>query len=41
MKSYTYSYKIRVRYSETDQMGYVYYGVYATYFEVTRVGRNS
>jgi acyl-CoA thioester hydrolase len=37
MKSYTYSYKIRVRYSETDQMGYVYYGVYATYFEVTRV----
>ena len=28
---------IRVRYSETDQMGYVYYGVYAQYFEVARV----
>lgn len=29
--------KIRVRYAETDQMGYVYYGNYATYFEVARV----
>lgn len=29
--------KIRVRYAETDQMRYVYYGVYATYFEVARV----
>ena len=29
--------QIRVRYSETDQMGYVYYGNYATYFEVARV----
>ena len=29
--------KIRVRYSETDRMGYVYYGHYATYFEVARV----
>ena len=28
---------IRVRYGETDQMGYVYYGVYAQYFEVGRV----
>jgi acyl-CoA thioester hydrolase len=28
---------VRVRYSETDQMGFVYYGVYATYFEVARV----
>ncbi len=28
--------KIRVRYSETDQMGYVYYGNYAQYFEVGR-----
>ena len=25
---------IRVRYGETDQMGYVYYGNYASYFEV-------
>ena len=29
--------KIRVRYAETDQMSYVYYGNYATYFEVARV----
>lgn len=28
---------IRVRYAETDQMGYVYYGNYAMYFEVGRV----
>jgi len=28
---------IRVRYGETDQMGYVYYGHYAMYFEVARV----
>lgn len=29
--------KVRVRYAETDQMGYVYYGNYAIYFEVARV----
>ncbi len=29
--------RIRVRYGETDQMGYVYYGDYAEYFEVGRV----
>jgi acyl-CoA thioester hydrolase len=29
--------KIRVRYAETDRMGYSYYGNYATYFEVARV----
>ena len=28
---------IRVRYGETDQMGYVYYGNYALYYEVGRV----
>lgn len=28
--------KIRVRYGETDQMGYLYYGHYALYFEVGR-----
>lgn len=28
---------IRTRYSEVDRMGYVYYGNYATYFEVARV----
>ena len=29
--------EIRVRYGETDQMGYCYYGNYAQYFEVGRV----
>ena len=29
--------QIRVRYSETDQMQYVYYGNYAMYYEVGRV----
>jgi acyl-CoA thioester hydrolase len=29
--------QIRVRYGETDRMGYVYYGNYASYFEVARV----
>lgn len=28
---------VRVRYAETDQMGYVYYGNYAQYYEVGRV----
>ena len=28
--------EIRVRYGETDQMGYVYYGKYAEYYEVGR-----
>jgi acyl-CoA thioester hydrolase len=27
---------IRVRYGETDKMGYLYYGHYAEYFEVSR-----
>ena len=27
---------VRVRYAETDKMGYVYYGIYAEYFEVGR-----
>ena len=29
--------KVRVRYAETDQMGYCYYGNYAQYYEVARV----
>jgi acyl-CoA thioester hydrolase len=29
--------QLRVRYGETDQMGYCYYGNYAEYFEVGRV----
>ena len=28
---------LRVRYGETDRMGFVYYGNYAEYFEVARV----
>ncbi|MBL4755594.1 MAG: acyl-CoA thioesterase [Flavobacteriales bacterium] len=34
---YTAEIEIRVRYGETDRMGYVYYGNYAQYFEVARV----
>lgn len=34
---YTSETQIRVRYAETDQMSYVYYGNYAMYFEVARV----
>jgi acyl-CoA thioester hydrolase len=34
---YTSETKIRVRYAETDKMGYVYYGNYAQYYEVGRV----
>jgi acyl-CoA thioester hydrolase len=34
---YSLEIKIRVRYAETDQMSFVYYGVYAQYFEVGRV----
>tara|TARA_B100000780_G_scaffold265223_1_gene220464 strand:+ start:778 stop:1176 length:399 start_codon:yes stop_codon:yes gene_type:complete len=31
-----FSTKIRVRYGETDQMGVVYHGNYATFFEIAR-----
>lgn len=34
---YQHETKLRVRYGETDQMGYAYYGNYAQYFEVGRV----
>jgi acyl-CoA thioester hydrolase len=34
---FKYATKIRVRYGETDQMGYMYYGNYAEFFEVGRV----
>ena len=34
---YQFNTQIRVRYAETDQMGVVYYGNYAQYFEVGRV----
>ena len=32
-----YEFQIRVRYAETDQMGVVYHGNYAQYFEMGRV----
>lgn len=31
------SVKFNIRYAETDQMGFVYYGNYAQYFEIGRV----
>src|SRR3546814_8835253 len=34
---YVHETHIRVRYSETDQMGYMYYGNYAAFYEVGRV----
>ncbi|WDF57143.1 acyl-CoA thioesterase [Mucilaginibacter sp. KACC 22063] len=34
---FTYTTKLRVRYGETDQMGYMYYGNYAEFYEVGRV----
>lgn len=33
---YTATTQIRVRYGETDQMGFLYYGNYALYYEVGR-----
>ncbi len=33
---YTSTTEIRVRYGETDQMGYLYYGFYALYYEQGR-----
>ncbi len=37
MKPFSHTTTLRVRYGETDQMGYCYYGNYAQYFEVGRV----
>jgi acyl-CoA thioester hydrolase len=34
---YEWDVNIRVRYGETDKMGYLYYGNYAMYYEVARV----
>ncbi len=31
------TYRFRIRYAETDKMGFVYYGNYAKFFEVGRV----
>lgn len=34
---FSYSIQLRVSYADTDQMGYVYYGNYARYYEIARV----
>ncbi|MBD0257460.1 MAG: acyl-CoA thioesterase [Cytophagales bacterium] len=34
---FTHHVQIRVTYADTDQMGYVYYGNYARYYEIGRV----
>jgi acyl-CoA thioester hydrolase len=34
---YRHEYQKRVRYGETDRMGYLYYGYYANYYEIGRV----
>ena len=34
---FSFDIQLRVRYGETDQMGYVYYGNYASYYEIARV----
>jgi acyl-CoA thioester hydrolase len=34
---FKHEHQLRVRYAETDRMGYAYYGNYATYLEVARV----
>ena len=34
---FTHEVKVRVRYAETDKMGYLYYGHYPKYYEIGRV----
>ena len=34
---FEHNHKLRIRYGETDQMGYCYYGNYAQFFEIGRV----
>ena len=34
---YSFTHKLRIRYGETDQMGYCYYGNYAQFLEIGRV----
>ncbi|MDF2479551.1 MAG: thioesterase [Sphingobacterium sp.] len=33
---FVFDHQLRVRYAETDQMGYVYYGNYAAFYEIAR-----
>ena len=35
---FTHTTQVRVRYGETDKMGFVYYGYYSLYYEIGRVG---
>ncbi len=37
MGMFSFDFQIRVRYADTDQMGYVYYGNYAVFYEIGRV----
>lgn len=37
MKNLCFDYQVRTRYSETDQMGVIYYGNYPQYLELGRV----
>jgi acyl-CoA thioester hydrolase len=37
MSEYAHVFTLRPRYAETDQMGFVYYGRFAEYYEVGRV----
>lgn len=34
---YSFKFKHRIRYADTDQMGYAYYGNYPKYYEIGRV----
>jgi acyl-CoA thioester hydrolase len=34
---YAFDYTIRIRYGDTDQMGYVYYGNYPRFYEIGRM----
>ena len=36
-KEYSHTVKVRTRYGETDQMGFVYYGRFAEFYEIGRV----
>ncbi|MEO5582584.1 MAG: thioesterase family protein [Saprospiraceae bacterium] len=36
-KEFSHSIVVRSRYSETDQMGFIYYGRFAEYYEIGRV----
>ena len=33
----SFTFQVRTRYGETDQMGVIYYGIYPQYLEIARV----